>query len=29
MFCDEEYGYLRTILPRDEPDDPTARPGCR
>jgi hypothetical protein len=29
MFCDEEYVYLRTILPRDEPDDPTARPGCQ
>ena len=28
LFCDQEYAYLRTILPREEPADPTARPGC-
>jgi hypothetical protein len=27
-FCDEEYAYLRAILPTDEPVDPTLRPGC-
>jgi hypothetical protein len=29
VFCDEEYGYLRAILPRDEPQDTSPRPGCR
>jgi len=28
MFCDQEYSYLRAILPREEPDDGIARPGC-
>lgn len=28
VFCDEEYTYLRAILPTDEPSDPTLRPGC-
>lgn len=28
VFCDQEYAYLRSILPREEPDDPTPRPGC-
>jgi hypothetical protein len=28
MFCDQEYTYLRTILPVDEPEDPSARPDC-
>jgi len=27
-FCDEEYAYLRQILPTADPDDTTARPGC-
>jgi hypothetical protein len=27
-FCDEEYVYLRRILPTDEPDDRTPRPRC-
>jgi hypothetical protein len=28
MFCDEEYSYLRMILPSSEPADPTTRPVC-
>ncbi len=28
MFCDEEYAYLRGILPSSEPADPSARPFC-
>lgn len=28
MFCDEEYEYLRTILPSSDPPDPTPRPYC-
>ena len=28
LFCDEEYAYLRQILPTDEPDDPQVRPPC-
>ena len=28
VFCDQEYAYLRSILPRAESDDPTPRPGC-
>jgi hypothetical protein len=28
-FCDEEYDYLRAILPRSEPYDPMPRPPCR
>jgi hypothetical protein len=28
MFCDEEYAYLRTILPADEPADESSRPDC-
>ncbi|RMH41593.1 MAG: hypothetical protein D6689_10650 [Deltaproteobacteria bacterium] len=27
-FCDQEYAYLRDILPTSEPDDPTPRPPC-
>lgn len=27
-FCDDEYDYLRQILPTDEPNDPMPRPGC-
>jgi hypothetical protein len=27
-FCDEEYVYLRAILPTSEPEDLTARPTC-
>jgi hypothetical protein len=27
-FCDEEYDYLRAILPRSEPYDPMPRPPC-
>jgi hypothetical protein len=27
-FCDDEYAYLRRILPTTGPDDPTPRPGC-
>ncbi len=27
-FCDEEYLYLRAILPTDEPADPQPRPRC-
>jgi hypothetical protein len=29
VFCDEEYTYLRTILPGPGPNDSSARPGCR
>ena len=28
-FCDEEYDYLRAILPSSEPMDLTPRPSCR
>jgi hypothetical protein len=28
VFCDDEYDYLRRILPTDQPDDTTPRPGC-
>ena len=28
VFCDEEYAYLRTILPADEPVDESPRPDC-
>lgn len=28
VFCDEEYSYLRTILPSTAAADPSARPGC-
>lgn len=28
LFCDEEYDYLRQILPAPEPADPTPRPSC-
>jgi hypothetical protein len=28
VFCDDEYGYLRTILPAPQPSHPIARPGC-
>jgi hypothetical protein len=27
-FCDEEYDYLRAILPSSEPYDPMPRPSC-
>jgi len=27
-FCDEEYAYLRAILPTTEGDDPEPRPVC-
>jgi hypothetical protein len=27
-FCDEEYRYLRVILPTALPEDPTPRPDC-
>jgi hypothetical protein len=29
VFCDEEYAYLRAILPTDEPAPPIARPPCQ
>jgi len=28
VFCDEEYDYLRRILPATEPADAVSRPGC-
>jgi hypothetical protein len=28
VFCDEEYEYLRRILPTAQADDPADRPGC-
>jgi hypothetical protein len=28
QFCDDEYAYLRTILPSSLPPDPSPRPGC-
>lgn len=28
VFCDQEYDYLRTILPSAEPRDPSPRPPC-
>jgi hypothetical protein len=28
VFCDDEYAYLRTILPAPQPAQPIARPGC-
>jgi hypothetical protein len=28
VFCDEEYDYLRVILPSDEPPPAVNRPGC-
>ena len=27
-FCDDEYAYLRQILPKDEPAPSVQRPGC-
>lgn len=27
-FCDDEYAYLRLVLPTDAPTDPSPRPGC-
>jgi hypothetical protein len=27
-FCDDEYLYLRAILPTSDPPDPTPRPSC-
>lgn len=27
-FCDDEYEYLRTILPTSDPADPMPRPAC-
>jgi hypothetical protein len=29
VFCDEEYAYLRTILPSSAPADPAPRPSCQ
>lgn len=28
VFCDQEYAYLRMILPTDAAADPQPRPGC-
>jgi hypothetical protein len=28
MFCDQEYAYLRTILPTEQPADRNRRPDC-
>ena len=28
VFCDDEYAYLRQILPTDEPEPDVQRPGC-
>lgn len=28
VFCDDEYAYLRMILPTNLPDPPIERPGC-
>ena len=28
VFCEDEYTYLRMILPSSEPPDPTPRPRC-
>jgi hypothetical protein len=28
MFCDDEYQYLREILPTTDPDTPISRPFC-
>ena len=28
VFCDDEYAYLRKILPSPDPADATPRPGC-
>jgi hypothetical protein len=28
VFCDDEYGYLRRILPTATAPPPVARPGC-
>lgn len=28
VFCDDEYSYLRTILPSTEPEPAIERPGC-
>lgn len=28
LFCEDEYTYLRMILPSSEPPDPTPRPRC-
>ena len=28
VFCEDEYDYLRSILPTGEPRDSAARPGC-
>jgi hypothetical protein len=28
VFCDDEYAYLRAILPTEEPNPPVQRPGC-
>ena len=29
VFCDDEYAYLRMILPTNEPPNDIQRPGCR
>ena len=28
VFCDDEYAYLRQIMPTNTPPDNTQRPGC-
>ena len=28
VFCDDEYAYLRAILPTEEANPPVQRPGC-
>jgi len=28
VFCDDEYAYLRQILPTSDPTDPRTRPSC-
>ncbi len=28
VFCDDEYTYLRMVLPSTDPANPVARPGC-
>ena len=28
VFCEDEYDYLREILPTNEPADTRERPGC-
>jgi hypothetical protein len=29
VFCDDEYAYLRRILPSSAPASAVARPSCR